>query len=108
MSSAWRWRSACCTRRWCAWALDQSIGTFAVMITGVGTAVWQLKEIRDRNKLFRVAVTTALGMGIATILVGLIDRPISEPALEETFTDGGIAALGGLLVGGVTLFLLPR
>lgn len=88
-------------------ALDQSIGTFAVMITGVGTAVWQLKEIRDRNKFFRVAVTTALGMGVATILVGLIDRPISEAALEETFTDGGIAAVGGLLVGGVTLFILP-
>lgn len=88
-------------------ALDQSIGSFAVMITGVGTAVWQLAEIRDRNKLFRVALTTAVGMGLATILVGLIDRPISRPALQETFTDGGIASLGGLLVGGVTLFILP-
>ncbi|MCC6425752.1 MAG: HDIG domain-containing protein [Phycisphaerales bacterium] len=88
-------------------ALDQGIGTFAIIITGVGTAVWNLKEIRGRNDLFRTGLLVGVALAVATALVGFIDRPVNEQVLRETLVDAMLAACGGLVVGGVTLFILP-
>lgn len=88
-------------------ALDQPVGMLAVIVTGVGTAVWHLSEIRDRRTIVRMAVRTGLGLGAATILVSLIDRPIIEESIKQAGVEAGLAAFGGLLAGGVTLFMLP-
>ena len=88
-------------------ALDQPIGTYAVIITGVGTSIWVLKEVRDRGSLLRVALSGGVAMALATMLIGMIERPLVDKALRETFVDAGLAGAGGLLVGGVTLFILP-
>ncbi len=88
-------------------ALDQGVGTFATIVTGVGTAVWNLKEIRGRNDLFRTGIIVGAALAIATALVGFIDRPINDQVLRETLVDSMLAAGGALVVGGVTLFILP-
>jgi cyclic-di-AMP phosphodiesterase PgpH len=89
-------------------ALDQRIGAFALMVTGIGVAIWQLKEIRDRRTLVRMSLITGTALALGTVVIALIDRPISAPTLVETLYDAAFAAGGGLLVGGVTLFILPN
>jgi putative nucleotidyltransferase with HDIG domain len=88
-------------------ALDQPVGVYALMLTGVSFAVLQLKEIRDRRALLRMGLYAAAALSIGTILVALIDRPISAPSIVQTFKDAGLAGLGGLGVGVLTLALLP-
>ncbi|MCG3121707.1 MAG: hypothetical protein GIKADHBN_00077 [Phycisphaerales bacterium] len=88
-------------------ALDQGVGTFATIVTGVGVAVWNLKEIRGRDDLFRTGLYVGLSLALATALVGFIDRPINDQVLKETLVDALFAAAGGLVIGGVTLFILP-
>jgi len=88
-------------------ALDQGISTFAVILTGVSLVVWQLKEIRDRNTIFRMSVLTALALALATAIAGLLDRPLTPQVLRELLTDSGLAAAAALMVGGLTLFILP-
>ncbi|HLO42294.1 MAG TPA: HDIG domain-containing protein, partial [Phycisphaerales bacterium] len=87
--------------------LDQGVGTFATIVTGVGTAVWNLKEIRGRDDLFKTGMYVGLSLALATALVGFIDRPINDQVLRETLVDAMFAAAGGLVIGGVTLFILP-
>lgn len=88
-------------------ALDQGISTFAVILTGVSSVVWLLKEIRDRNTIFRMSILTAVGLALATAIAGLLDRPLTPQALREILTDSGLAAAAALVVGGLTLFILP-
>lgn len=92
-------------------ALRENVTVMAVMITGIACVVWTLKEIRDRNTLFRSSVITAAGVAIATAVFSLVERPLAPPillrVLREISFDSGIAAAGTLGVGGATLFLLP-
>ncbi len=88
-------------------ALDQRIGMFALIITGTSVAVWSLHEIRDRRALIRMGVGTGAALAIATLLVAVIDRPIEAQSLMQALTDAGTSAFGGLLVGGIALFILP-
>jgi len=87
-------------------ALDQGIGTLAVIVTGVGVGVWLLREVRDRGSIIRFSLMAGLALGIGTVLVGLIDRPITAAAVVQTLWDGLLAAFGGLLAGGVLFFTL--
>lgn len=88
-------------------ALDQGLGIYATIVAGVGCAVAQLRELRDRNSLFRLSMTTGVAIAVATVLAGLIDRPISSLTIRETAIDAGIGAVGAMIVGGFTLFTLP-
>jgi putative nucleotidyltransferase with HDIG domain len=88
-------------------ALRQPIGMLALMITGVGAAVWTLKEIRDRASLIRMAAATGVALALGTIIVALIDRPVTVESIDQTASDAALAGFGGLLVGMVTLFILP-
>ena len=88
-------------------ALRQSVGTVVVMIAGVACVVWSLKEIRDRTTLVRTTIFTAIGVAIAKVLVSFIERPLVDGVVREVAIDTGLIAVGILLVGGMTLFLLP-
>ena len=88
-------------------ALDQPIGMFGLILAGVAVAVWQLREIRARDTLIRMGVTTGIALAVATVLVLSIDRPIVEAAIRETLWDAVWAGVGGVAVGAIVLFLLP-
>ncbi len=88
-------------------ALDQPIGMFGLVYTGVAVAVWQLREIRARDTVIRMGLTTGVALAIATLVVLSIDRPVVAPALRQTLWDAFWAGLGGLCVGAVVLFILP-
>jgi putative nucleotidyltransferase with HDIG domain len=88
-------------------ALDQSVSLYAVMIVGIGVAVWQLKEIRDRDALIRTGVLEGLALAGGTFLVGVLELPGTAEAVRQAAMDAGLAGFGGLLVAGVTLFILP-
>ena len=88
-------------------ALDQGIGTYALMLTGVSFAVLQLRDIRDRRTIIRMGIYAALALSIGTVLVALIDRPIVQPMLHQTIFDALLAGAGGLGVGVLTLSLMP-
>jgi putative nucleotidyltransferase with HDIG domain len=88
-------------------ALDQPIGIFALIITGMGMAVWQLREIRHRNALVRTGLYAGLALALGMVLVSLIDRPITIDSLQQTGFDALLAGFGGLTVGVIGLALLP-
>ena len=88
-------------------ALDQPIGVYALMLTGVSFAVLELREIRDRRGIIRMGLSAAAALGVGTILVALIDRPISAQSIQQTLEDAGLAGVGGLGVGVLTLAILP-
>lgn len=88
-------------------ALAQPIGVYALMLTGISFAVIQLREIRDRRTIVRMGGTTGLALAVGTVLVALIDRPITDDSLRETLTDALLAGLGGVGIGVITLALLP-
>lgn len=88
-------------------ALDQPIGLYAIMVAGIGVAVWTLKEIRDRDALIRMGVYEALALAIGTLLVNLVELPLNSESIRQAGWDAGLAGFGGLLVSGVTLYLLP-
>lgn len=88
-------------------ALREGLGAYGVIVAGVGGVVWSLKEIRDRNSLFRTTLLTALTVCLATIAFALLERPISPATLREIGVDAGLAAGGAVVMGAATLFLLP-
>lgn len=88
-------------------ALDQSVSLFAIMVVGIGVAVWQLKEVRERDVLIRTGVLEAAALAGGTFLVSILELPGTPPALRQAAWDAGLAGFGGLLVAGVTLFILP-
>ena len=47
-------------------------------------AVWQLREIRHRNALVRTGLYAGLALALGTVLVSLIDRPITTGSLRQT------------------------
>src|SRR5690606_16701652 len=42
-----------------------------------------------------------------SLFASLVERPLAPEALLEVLWDAGFAGAGGLLVGGLTLFILP-
>jgi uncharacterized domain HDIG len=94
-----------------SFALRETIGHISITITGIACVVWTVKEIRDRNSLFRTSVFTATGVGLATIIFGVMERPmtpeIAPVVLREIALDAILSSGGAMFVGGITLFMLP-
>ncbi|MBI1191048.1 MAG: HDIG domain-containing protein [Tepidisphaera sp.] len=88
-------------------AVRAGIGTMGVMVAGIACVVWSLKEIRDRGSLVRASAFAAIGVGLTTIVVGLVERPLVGEVISEILVDGAKAAGGAIAVGGATLFMLP-
>lgn len=88
-------------------ATRATLGSMIVTITGVACVVWTLREIRDRTSLVRTSLITALGAGLATVVVGLLDRPLVDGVLPEITIDAVVTGLGVLSLGAMTLLFLP-
>lgn len=88
-------------------ALDQPVGLLAIMITGIGAAAWRLREVRERDTLINAGLVLALALAGGTLLVELYELPLSMLSLRQAAWDAGLAGFGGLLVAGLTLFILP-
>ncbi|MFO0832188.1 MAG: HDIG domain-containing protein [Phycisphaerales bacterium] len=87
--------------------LHQGFSLMAVITTGVACVVSTLKEVRDRTSLVRTTLFTGLGLMFATVVFGLLDRPILRESIRELATDALVTGAGMLVVGGLTLFVLP-
>ena len=88
-------------------SLDQSVGFFVLLLVGVGAAVWRLPEIRDRQSLVTMSLWVAASLMVAAAITGLMERPFVARAFNEAARDALLAGTSGLLVGGITLFVLP-
>jgi hypothetical protein len=94
-----------------AMSLRMEPGMIIVMLVGIGCAVAQLREIRERRTLIRMSIVTALALGAAAVFGQLIDLPTvgaGGTAITSAVVFAGIQAMmSGLLVGGIALFILP-
>ncbi|MEZ6317412.1 MAG: HDIG domain-containing protein [Phycisphaerales bacterium] len=92
-------------------ALDRSVGVFTLCLAGIAAACGALGEVRDRREIIRMSFGTAAVLAIGAIVVGLVERPLAPTAVaaarNQTLSEALLAGLGGLVVGGVTLFVLP-
>ncbi|MDX2117720.1 MAG: HDIG domain-containing protein [Planctomycetota bacterium] len=88
-------------------ALHQGVTLLATIVAGVGAIVWSLRDLRDRGTLVRTSLVSGLIIGAAHAILCLTERPLSEPVLREIYSDAGLAAAGAVIVGGITLFILP-
>lgn len=88
-------------------ALDQPIGIYAVMVAGIGAAVWKLKEVRDRESLVRMGLFVSIALAVGTVLVNLIELPPTTEALRQAAGDAFFAGVGGFAAAIITLGLLP-
>ena len=86
---------------------DQPVGVFAIIVIGIGVAVWRLREIRDRDTLMKLGVVLGAALLAGTFVESVFDLPLTRTALRQAGWDAGLAGAAGLLVAGVTLFILP-
>ena len=97
-------------------ALRLDPATMAVLVSGVAAAVFFLPEVRERRTLVRMGVWSGLALGVLTAIVSFGVKPwpiggafaeVEVPIIYEIFFDAGMAGLSGLLVAGLSMFLLP-
>jgi putative nucleotidyltransferase with HDIG domain len=84
-------------------ALDQGVGFYIILWTGVFTCCLMLDEIRTRSKLIEVGGATALAMMAATAAAGAVSLdPLRFIAIYCLYSGAA-----GLAVGFVVLGILP-
>jgi putative nucleotidyltransferase with HDIG domain len=88
-------------------ALNLPAGVFVVMVLGVGAAVWALREIRERDALIRAGVAVGAALLCGAVVFNIVDLPRSAAAVRQALWDGVLAGFCGLVVAGLTLFILP-
>ncbi|MGA3066790.1 MAG: HDIG domain-containing metalloprotein [Tepidisphaeraceae bacterium] len=84
-------------------ALDQNLGFFFILWSGVLTACYQLDDIRTRSKLIEVGGAAALAMILVTIAVGAMQMEPVRFIEANALRVGG----GGLFAGFIVLGILP-
>ncbi|MGP1345100.1 MAG: HD family phosphohydrolase [Phycisphaerales bacterium] len=88
-------------------ALSLGIGSMFVNAVGIGLAVWSLNEIRSRADIVRSAVIVACGIAAATLVIGLVERPMVPGVALELLGDSAWGGVGGFIAGALALVLLP-
>lgn len=88
-------------------SLVGTVPLYILVLVGMGAAVWRLPEIRDRQSLVTMSLWVAGALFLGTLATGTLEMPITDAVLRQTGRDALLAGFGGLLIGGVTLFLLP-
>ncbi|MGV6814321.1 MAG: HD family phosphohydrolase [Phycisphaerales bacterium] len=94
-----------------AMSLQMDTGLLATMLIGIAAAAAQLGDLRERQTLIKMSVVIAILLGISAVFDQLISLPTngtSPSALTGAiFGAGAQSFLGGLIVGGISLFILP-
>jgi len=88
-------------------ALGLATPTLGALLAGVGVVVWQLGEIRQRDTLIKAGFASAAALALSLGAARLLTAPMVEGVWAQILTDLGLAAGGGVLVGFVTLGILP-
>ncbi|MBL8762951.1 MAG: HDIG domain-containing protein [Phycisphaerae bacterium] len=88
-------------------ALEQSAAVYTLSVAGTCLAVWQLKDLRQRDRLIRMGLVTGALLALGTLIAGMLDRPMVASALRPLLWDAGSTGLSALMVGFVTLGVLP-
>ncbi len=88
-------------------ALDLRTSALIIALVGAVAAIAPLHEVRKRDALVRAGALSAAAMASAALVVGLLDYGLVEGVWAHIVKDAGGTALGGMLVGVVTLALLP-
>ncbi len=78
----------------------------AMLVGGAWLMVWQLREIRDRNRLIEAGLITGLALAATAVCLGLLDRPVSGGFVRSLIIDAVEGAASGLIVGFFTLGIL--
>lgn len=87
--------------------LDQALARIVLAMVGVGVAVWQLREIRERHTLIRAGVMLAICLGGGALAIAFVVLPVSVESVRQSLVDAAFLGLGGLLAAGIILFILP-
>jgi cyclic-di-AMP phosphodiesterase PgpH len=94
-----------------AMALEMHPGLLTITLIGIAGAIAQLGELRERRTLIRMSIIIACALCVATVLDQLINLPTTgvdnTTLLGAIFGAGAQAFIAGLLVGGISLFILP-
>ena len=89
-------------------SLNLSVGFALVLMTGVGIAVTQLKDVRTRSSVVLVGCWAGLTMAAATLLVAFAERPLHlEGEMWRIGFDAALAAGTGLFTGLFVQGILP-
>ena len=89
-------------------ALREPAPVLVAMIAGVAVAAWQLSELRDRRSLIRAGFTIGLSLALVFAGASLVSRaPGLAPRWDLIALGAMWAAFAGILVMGLTLFILP-
>jgi len=89
-------------------SINEPVATLAALLAGIGVAAWQLYEIRDRRTLIRAGFVIGTTLAAATAVASTVGRPGARPIeLSHVLQEALTAGAGGVLVMGVTLFILP-
>lgn len=89
-------------------ALREPAPILVAMISGVAVAAWQLSELRERRSLIRAGLTIGISLAGAFVGASLVSRaPGIAPRWDLIALGGMWAAFAGVLVMGLTLFILP-
>jgi putative nucleotidyltransferase with HDIG domain len=88
-------------------ALTPTHNYLAINAAGIASVLWCLPEIRDRGSLVRMSLWLALAVSLATAADRVSALPMDASRIGEVVTVSVMAGTGGLIVGGVTLFMLP-
>lgn len=87
--------------------IDQPLARIVLAMVGVGVAVWQLREIRERHTLIRAGIMLAICLGGGALAIAFVVLPVSLDSVQQSLIDAGFLALGGLMAAGIVLFILP-
>jgi len=88
-------------------ALHLPAEIFITILAGVGVGVWKLGEIRQRNTIISAGAWAAAALAAGTFASELLTIPQTTGALRQILFDSGYAAMGGLIVTGIVLVILP-
>jgi putative nucleotidyltransferase with HDIG domain len=88
-------------------ALDLTVGVVAAALVGSMVANWRLAEVRNRRDMVRGGLAVAVGLALAVLAIGLVERPPVWGAALETMADSLQSGLGGFVAASVTLVIMP-
>ena len=89
-------------------SLELSVGFSIVLLTGVTIAASRLPDVRNRSSLVLAGLWTAMGMFIASFLVGLQSLSLQNMDLLDAIVRNAVWASAGAIVTGLLVQgLLP-